>query len=421
MVSVASAATIGSVVLLTLLQLWSAGPDSWFRVLPSLTPSSSRSETNDLVRSSRRGHRQKDATEESDQNDYGVEEADIETVPPIFGHNDTCGLPEWIFDLKEDKVFSQYGEDGILLGLIENLGSHMDSKYYVEFGTESGTECNTRVLREKHGWTGLLMDGSHENADIGLHKEIIRVDNIVELFQKHNVPKGGRDSPDGKDDNFDVFSEDTDMSDYYIWREILEAGYRPKILISEINSNFQQSEAVTTHPPPEGTVRFWEGNAYFGVSALGLRHLWNKHGYTMVYCTSLAINCFGVRNDLLGIAHSPQQKTIQECVWTKQTMGAYKRLHSCPPPLDQQSLTREKWSLIGDDGDIIQHDYTPHFYRENGDCSEFSHGTVAQGHLRQPMLKRAQTNTASMAEARHMLLERLRQRQAQTPGLAEER
>lgn len=364
MVSVASAATIGSVVLLTLLQLWSAGPDSWFRVLPSLTPSSSRSETNDLVRSSRRGHRQKDATEESDQNDYGVEEADIETVPPIFGHNDTCGLPEWIFDLKEDKVFSQYGEDGILLGLIENLGSHMDSKYYVEFGTESGTECNTRVLREKHGWTGLLMDGSHENADIGLHKEIIRVDNIVELFQKHNVPKGGRDSPDGKDDNFDVFSEDTDMSDYYIWREILEAGYRPKILISEINSNFQQSEAVTTHPPPEGTVRFWEGNAYFGVSALGLRHLWNKHGYTMVYCTAKTVNCFGVRNDLLGIDDLPrhERRAIQVCMWENRTMGAMVPLHGCPPPLNPDNkvvggFIREPWSLIGEDGDIIDYNY----------------------------------------------------------------
>ena len=43
----------------------------------------------------------------------------------------------------------------------------------LQFGTEDATECNTRFLREMLGWSGLLMDGGHENAAINQHREFI--------------------------------------------------------------------------------------------------------------------------------------------------------------------------------------------------------------------------------------------------------
>ena len=84
-------------------------------------------------------------------------------------------------DLKvfEQKIFSQNGEDGITMKLVELIyGEDSNNKYYVEFGVESGNECNTRILREKYNWTGLLMDGSHENNTINLQKEFITKENI---------------------------------------------------------------------------------------------------------------------------------------------------------------------------------------------------------------------------------------------------
>ncbi len=61
----------------------------------------------------------------------------------------------------EIKHFSQNREDGVILSLIEFLKLDKPGTY-VEFGTETGAEINTRYIRERLNWTGLLMDGSNE-------------------------------------------------------------------------------------------------------------------------------------------------------------------------------------------------------------------------------------------------------------------
>ena len=50
----------------------------------------------------------------------------------------------------EDRVFSQYSEDGVLIALLDILGIDDKRKFFVEFG-ESGIECNTRILTRKNG------------------------------------------------------------------------------------------------------------------------------------------------------------------------------------------------------------------------------------------------------------------------------
>ena len=124
----------------------------------------------------------------------------------------------------EKKVFSQNGEDGITIKLIDMIyGEFKNFRNFVEFGVEDGVQCNTRILREKFGWKGLSMDGSHENKQIFLKKEFITKENIVSLFKKYNVPE-----------KIDLLSVDIDFNDFYVLNEILN-NYTCDIIICEYN------------------------------------------------------------------------------------------------------------------------------------------------------------------------------------------
>jgi hypothetical protein len=255
-------------------------------------------------------------------------------------------LPAWILDMgaqHEGRIFSQWGEDGITDYILSNLPYPATLKTYVEFGVETGVECNTRFLREMRNWSGLMLDGGTERPEIGLYQEMIHPDNIVSLFEKYGVEK-----------KFGLFSEDTDYADFFIWRNILDAGYRPRILISEHNSNLFADESVTVHDPGRD-VRIWAHTDYFGVSALALRRLWNKHGYIMVYCTSKQINCFGLHQDdiLRSKDRNPAGvKAAQEALWAKPLAWPVK-LHGC-------NLGSETWNYVDENGDLAEGaEFTP--------------------------------------------------------------
>jgi hypothetical protein len=117
---------------------------------------------------------------------------------------------------RERKVYSQNGEDGVLEYIFDNLGT--TDKFYVEFGVEGCSECNTRLLWEAYGWDGVLMDGSGATDDARIiYNHFITPDNIVSLLNQHKVPK-----------SFDLLSVDMDFNDYFIARNILRAGFRPR-------------------------------------------------------------------------------------------------------------------------------------------------------------------------------------------------
>jgi len=185
----------------------------------------------------------------------------------------------------ESRLFSQNGEDGVIKAIFEQIGT--TDKLYVEFGCESGSQTNTRRLRESEGWTGLLMDGGFENASINLRKEMIYASNIVAHFEKYNVPRF-----------FDLLSTDTDLKDFWISKAIMEAGYRPRVIISEVNAAFDKDLALTV--PLDIEQSRWEGGSfYFGATPMAMSLLYEDYEYSLVYCEIRGINCFWVRNDEL--------------------------------------------------------------------------------------------------------------------------
>jgi FkbM family methyltransferase len=180
----------------------------------------------------------------------------------------------------EKKIYSQNKEDGITLEIIKRLG--IKEGYYVEFGTQNGDECNTRILREHYGWKGLLMDGSYCNESINLKKEFITRENIQSLFKKYSVPS-----------EFNLLSIDIDFNDFYVLHKILEK-YSIDIIILEYNAYFEPTEdAIIKYSPLEG----WDGlTNYFSASLLSFQKLLNKYNYNLVYTETKGVNAFFVKN-----------------------------------------------------------------------------------------------------------------------------
>lgn len=196
----------------------------------------------------------------------------------------------WVeeLNLREKKIFSQNGEDGIIEAIFERIGD--GTKYYVEFGTENGDETNTRLLRELKNWKGLLMDGGHSNPAINLHKEFINASGICDLFKKYKVPS-----------SFDLLSVDIDFFDFYVLKRILECGYKPRVLVVEYNSALgPYHSASVSNSLPEDTR--WDGSNYFGASILAFTSMAKTYDFSLLYVDRLGINLFFVQeNELSGV------------------------------------------------------------------------------------------------------------------------
>ena len=58
----------------------------------------------------------------------------------------------------EFKVFSLWGEDGIIQFLVNHLD--VTNRTFIEFGVEDFAESNCRFLLMKDYWSGFVIDGS---------------------------------------------------------------------------------------------------------------------------------------------------------------------------------------------------------------------------------------------------------------------
>uniref|UniRef100_K3WKN1 Methyltransferase FkbM domain-containing protein n=1 Tax=Globisporangium ultimum (strain ATCC 200006 / CBS 805.95 / DAOM BR144) TaxID=431595 RepID=K3WKN1_GLOUD len=196
------------------------------------------------------------------------------------------GALAWICELwrHEWGQFSQNGEDGVLKSIFYNIGT--TSKKYVEFGTEDGSQCNTRYWRENYGWSGLLMDGRYANKAINLHCEFVTAENINALFAKYNVSR-----------QIDLLSIDVDFNDYWILDAIDRDRFAPRVIVIEYNAHIPPNEARSVKYRADAV---WDGRTdFFGTSMGALYHWGVRNSYSLVYCESHGVNCFLVHNDAL--------------------------------------------------------------------------------------------------------------------------
>jgi hypothetical protein len=196
----------------------------------------------------------------------------------------------------EFKVYSQWGDDGILQFLLRQVP--IAKKVFVEFGVENYTESNTRFLLTNDNWSGLVLDGS------AVHISYIKQDPIywrhnlkaVEAFiTRENIDALLR--ANGLTGEIGLLSIDIDGNDYWVWEKI--EAVEPALVIVEYNSRFGPEKAVSVPYDPEFVrEKAHYSFAYYGASLAALVALGKRKGYAFVGSNSAGNNAFFVRREL---------------------------------------------------------------------------------------------------------------------------
>jgi len=202
------------------------------------------------------------------------------------------------FEAREFRVFSQWGEDGLIDYLVSRVP--IERPWFVEFGVEDYREANTRYLLMNRNWRGLVIDGSEANVrsvkaeDISWRFELearcafVTRDNINALLGEA-----------GFTGDLGLLSIDIDGNDYWVWEAIDVVS--PRIVVVEYNSLWGPTAAVTVpYDPAFVRGQKHHSNLYYGASLTALARLGSRKGYTLVGGNSAGNNAFFVRDDLRG-------------------------------------------------------------------------------------------------------------------------
>ena len=200
----------------------------------------------------------------------------------------------------EFNLYSQNGEDGILLYIFSKIG--VANRYFVEFGV-SGKTDNSTNLALNFAWSGLLIEGDKNTVEsikknfknkLGEKSSNIKV--IQSFITKENINKTLLDN--NINGEIDLLSIDIDGNDYWVWKEI--KAINPRVVVIEYNGSLGSEKSLTIKYNPDFQVSrkpfylFW----YHGASLAALTKLASSKGYILAGCESNGINAFFVRKDV---------------------------------------------------------------------------------------------------------------------------
>jgi hypothetical protein len=175
------------------------------------------------------------------------------------------------------KTYSQSDEDGIIQEIFKRVGT--GNRIFVEFGVESGIECNSVKLLVE-GWRGLWLEGSatritqiHKNFQtflderrLAVKEAFVAAENINALLEEGGVTG-----------EIDFLSIDIDNNDYWVWKAI--GVIQPRVVVIEYNAALRPPLSLVVPYDPERRC---------------------SKGYRIVGCNFAGANAFFVRDDIAG-------------------------------------------------------------------------------------------------------------------------
>ena len=192
----------------------------------------------------------------------------------------------------EFKVFSQFGEDGIIQFLIRR--ARITHELFVEIGVQDYSESNTRFLLTNNNWHGVIIDSGdrHVRKARGLVGWQYSLDMVQSLVTVENINELLPSDPLG------LLSIDVDGNDFWLWNAVDSA---PQLVVVEYNSLFGPEALVSVpYDPNFSWLEAHPSGQYHGASLGALNYLANQKGYSLVGGTTEGVNAFFVRDDCLG-------------------------------------------------------------------------------------------------------------------------
>jgi hypothetical protein len=198
----------------------------------------------------------------------------------------------------EFRIFSQFGDDGIIQYLIKNIV--IENEVFIEFGVENYLQSNTRFLMMNNNWSGFVMDGSEDAMNFLKNQSWFwqySLTNKAVFINKKNINELLIDTGFS---NIGLLHIDLDGNDYHIFKEIDLLKLNPSIIILEYNSVFGKDRMITV-PYDKDFVRTKAhySNLFYGASLPALNYAASKKGYSLIGCNLAGNNAYFVRKDLL--------------------------------------------------------------------------------------------------------------------------
>jgi len=213
------------------------------------------------------------------------------------------------FNDYEFKIFSQWGDDGLIQYLIKHI--KIENEIFIEFGVEDYSESNTRFLMMNNNWKGFVMDGSEQNMTRLKSKNwywkyslkskaiFITKENINELLAETGFK------------NIGLLHIDLDGNDAHILAELDLKELNPSIIIMEYNAVFGKERYISI-PYDKDFFRKDKhySHLYFGASLPALTYIAGNKGYGLIGCNLAGNNAYYVRKDLLN--ETIKEKTVND-------------------------------------------------------------------------------------------------------------
>lgn len=208
----------------------------------------------------------------------------------------------------EVKVYSQWGEDGILDFICETIG--LAKPRVLEIGAGNFSECNSRFLAEFRNASVMAVDA---RADLMLTQlGSLKWKNHIELHNEWITPENINDIIDLAFKRFnrvDIFSLDLDGNDFWILEKANLASF--KVIVLEYNALFGSKHEVTVPRDDKFDRRNKHfSGLYYGASLKAFVSLLRSKDFMFIGTNRSCVNAFFIKKNLHSKFHSLEMKDL---------------------------------------------------------------------------------------------------------------